>query len=143
MQKQSIASMEEPIDAAPLRAILLQNCKQIRQGLRMCAHCGLCAESCFLYMAHADDPSYMPSYKFINSIGRLFKKKGRVDKAAIIEMEELVFDKCVLCTRCYCPFGIDIPALITLARRACRSQGVFRVYDEEYPTMVIAPNHKQ
>jgi len=129
MQGQPMASMKEPIDAGPIQAILSTNGKQIRQGLRMCAHCGLCAESCFLYMTHMTDPSYMPSYKFIHSIGRLYKKKGRVDKAAIITMGELVFDKCVLCTRCYCPFGIDIPALITLARRACRSQGIFRTYD--------------
>ena len=29
----------------------------------------------FLYMANPDDPSYIPSYKFINSIGRLYKKR--------------------------------------------------------------------
>jgi Fe-S oxidoreductase len=123
----------DPIDPAPIRAILNLNKKQIRQGLRMCAHCALCAESCFLYMAHPDDPSYMPSYKFINSIGLLYKKKGEVGKEAMAVMGDLVFEKCVLCTRCYCPFGIDIPALITLGRRACRSQGVFRVYDGEDP----------
>lgn len=123
--------MKESIDIPAIREILLQNGKQIRQGLRMCAHCALCAESCFLYMAHPDDPSYMPSYKFINSIGRIYKKKGKVDRAALEAMGRLVFEKCVLCTRCYCPFGIDIPALITLGRRVCRSQGVFRVYDSE------------
>jgi|GEM_PF-4351540 len=67
----------------------------------------------FLYMANPDDPSYIPSYKFINSIGRLYKK-SRVDRSSIEAMEEPVFEKCILCTRCYCPFGIDISALITL-----------------------------
>lgn len=126
-------STSNTIDPEPIRTILNQHKKQIRQGLRMCAHCALCAESCFLFMAHPDDPSYMPSYKFINSIGKLYQKKGKVTRGALSVMGDLVFEKCVLCTRCYCPFGIDIPALITLARRVCRSQGVFRVYDGEDP----------
>lgn len=121
---------DNPVDPASLRGILDQNRRQIRQGLRMCAHCALCAESCFLYVGNDRDPTYMPSYKFIYSIGRLYQKKGRVDKAELSRMGELVFERCVLCTRCYCPFGIDIPALITLARRALRSQGIFRVYEE-------------
>lgn len=130
MSYQSSDPTHNTIDPEPIRAILNQNKIQIRLGLRMCAHCALCAESCFLYISHPDDPAYMPSYKFIHSIGLLYKKKGQVDKAAITVMGNLVFDNCVLCTRCYCPFGIDIPALITLGRRACRSQGVFRIYDE-------------
>ena len=121
---------DNPVDPASLREILDQNRRQIRQGLRMCAHCALCAESCFLYVGNDRDPTYMPSYKFIHSIGRLYQKKGRVDTAELSGMGALVFEKCVLCTRCYCPFGIDIPALITLARRALRSQGIFRVYEE-------------
>ncbi len=118
------------IDTAPIKSILNQNKKQIKLGLSMCAHCALCAESCFLYISNDRDPEYMPAYKFINTIGRLYKKKGKVSKEALEKMGELVFDKCVLCTRCYCPFGIDIPSLITLGRRICRSQGVFREYDK-------------
>jgi len=119
-----------PVDPEPIREILKNHQQQIRLGLRMCTHCGLCADSCFLYRANDRAPEYMPSYKFLNSIGVLFKKKGKVGKPAVEEMGALVFENCVLCTRCYCPFGIDIPALITLGRRACRSQGVFRAYDK-------------
>lgn len=120
-------------DVDPIRGILDQNRKQIRQGLRMCAHCALCAESCFLYVASDHDPMYMPSYKFINGIGLIYKKKGTIGPEAMAAVGTLVFDHCVLCMRCYCPFGIDIPALITLGRRVCRSQGVFRVYHAEDP----------
>ena len=118
------------INTDPIRLIVKQNKKQIKLGLTMCAHCSLCAESCFLYVLKDHDPEYMPSYKFINSIGKLYKKKGKVSKEALEEMRDLVFEKCVLCTRCYCPFGIDIPSLITLGRSVCRTQGLFRVYDK-------------
>jgi len=118
------------IDTQAIRSILHENKKQIKLGLSMCAHCSLCAESCFLYMARDHEPEYMPSYKFLNSIGKLYKKKGKVSRDRLEKMRDLVFKNCVLCTRCYCPFGIDIPSLITLGRRVCRSQDLFRKYDE-------------
>jgi len=117
------------INTDSIKSILKQNRTQIKLGLAMCAHCSLCAESCFLFVSNDNDPEYMPSYKFINSIGKLYRKKGKVSQQALEEMRDLVFEKCVLCTRCYCPFGIDIPALITIGRNVCRSQGLFREYD--------------
>ena len=48
----------------------------MKLSLAACAHCTLCAESCFLFNARDNDPTYMPSYKFINSLGVLYKKKG-------------------------------------------------------------------
>jgi Fe-S oxidoreductase len=119
------------IDIKAIQSILDQNKKEIKTGLSMCAHCSLCAESCFLYMSNDYAPEYMPSYKFIHSIGKLYKKKGKVSKKKLEEMRDLVFNNCVLCTRCYCPFGIDIPSLITLGRRICRSQDLYRTYDTE------------
>ena len=41
-------------------------------------------------------------------------------------VQELAWDKCVLCMRCACPIGISIPSLIALARSACRERGVWR-----------------
>ena len=99
-------------------------------GLKVCAHCSLCAESCFLYSA-TTDPKYMPSYKFIHSIGRLYRKKGKVSREELETIRDRVWHDCVLCTRCYCPFGINIPSLISLARQACRTQGVSREYNKE------------
>ena len=118
------------INTDSIKLILKQNKKQIKLGLAMCVHCGLCAESCFLYMSNGYKPEFMPSYKFIHSIGKLYQKKGKASKKSLETMRSLVFEKCVLCTRCYCPFGIDIPSLIILGRRACRSIGLFRVYDK-------------
>ncbi|MDA8403869.1 MAG: (Fe-S)-binding protein [Desulfobacteraceae bacterium] len=121
----------QPIPDTPaIQTILNANQKQIKIGLTMCAHCSLCAESCFLYMSHEGDPRYMPSYKFLNSVGALWRKKGRASQAQLEVMRDLVFDNCVLCTRCYCPLGIDIPSLIALGRRICRSQNLFRTYDK-------------
>ena len=102
--------------------------KKFKLSLKACAHCSLCAESCFLYMSHDKDPKYTPSYKFINSIGLLYKKKGKVDKNVLEEIKCNVWERCALCTRCYCPVGINIPEMIATARSICREQGVYPDY---------------
>ena len=118
------------INATPIQRILKDNKREIKLGLKVCAHCSLCAESCFLYQA-TEEPKYMPSYKFINSIGRLYRKKGKVSREELTKIRDIVWHDCVLCTRCYCPFGINIPSLIALARQACRTQELYREYDKE------------
>jgi len=105
---------------------------KMKLSLAACAHCTLCAESCFLFNARDNDPTYMPSYKFINSIGVLYKKKGMVDRATLQDIRDVVWERCVLCTRCYCPFGIDIPEMIAFARTICREQGVFPDFEKEH-----------
>lgn len=119
------------VDSKEIRAILDEKKTKMKLSLKACAHCSFCAESCFLFMSRNKDPKYMPSYKFLNSVGVLYKKKGNVDKLDLDEMRDLVWERCVLCTRCYCPMGIDIPDMIALARRVCRSQGVYPQYDRE------------
>jgi Fe-S oxidoreductase len=111
--------------------LLKKHRHKIRLSLSMCAHCSLCAESCFKYRNSKNDPSYTPSYKFINSLGKLYRKKGRVPRAELESMRELVWEKCALCMRCYCPLGVSVPGLIALARAALRSQGIFRDYAEQ------------
>ncbi|MBW1748969.1 MAG: 4Fe-4S dicluster domain-containing protein [Deltaproteobacteria bacterium] len=111
------------------KAPLIRYARFIFRFNSVCAHCSLCAESCFLFNAFNKDPKYMPSYKFIHSIGILYKKKGKVDRSMLEEISINIWKRCVLCTRCYCPFGIDIPSMIALARSICRSQGVFPRYD--------------
>jgi Fe-S oxidoreductase len=114
-----------PIDTSKIKAILQRRKKKMKRLLSHCVHCSLCAESCFLFMAHKGDPQYMPSYKVINSLGKLYKKRGNVDRKTLEEMKGIVWRNCVLCRRCYCPVGIDVPSMITLARSICRSQGVY------------------
>ncbi|MFO7749006.1 MAG: (Fe-S)-binding protein [Desulfobacteraceae bacterium] len=112
------------IDAEQINAQLKKRKNKMKLSLGACARCTLCADSCFLFHANHEDPTYMPSYKVINSIGRLYKRKGRITRPELEQIQELVWNKCVLCTRCYCPFGIDIPDMIAFARSICRSQNV-------------------
>ncbi len=119
------------IDIESIRAILNTEKAKMKLWLKVCAHCSLCAESCFLYTTKGRDPKYMPSHKFINSIGTLYKKKGKVNREALEKIGDIVWNRCVLCMRCYCPFGIDIPEMIALGRKICRTQDIYRRYDEE------------
>ena len=119
------------VDSDAIRAILEGKKTKMKLSLKACARCTLCAESCFLFMGRNKDPKYMPSYKFLNSIGVLYNTNGNVDRIDLMEIRDIVWERCVLCTRCYCPMGIDIPEMIALARRICRSQGIYPRYDHE------------
>ena len=119
------------IDALEIKAILDAEKPKMKLWLNVCAHCSLCAESCFLYTVNSRDPRYMPSHKFIHSIGTLYRKKGKINRKDLETIGDIVWNRCVLCTRCYCPFGIDIPAMIALGRKICRTQNIYRRYDEE------------
>jgi heterodisulfide reductase subunit C len=66
----------------------------------------------------------MPSYKVLNSLGKLYRKKGKVTRAQLEEMKDLIWRNCVLCERCYCPLSIDLPNMIAFARSILRSQGI-------------------
>jgi Fe-S oxidoreductase len=126
MAKQEKAS----IDTDQIARMLDQKKGKMKRFLSHCAHCSLCAESCFLYTAHDKDPQYMPSYKVINSLGKLYRKKGKVDRDFLEGIKEIVWRNCVLCRRCYCPIGIDIPSMIAFTRMICRSQGVYPSFEE-------------
>ena len=116
------------IDTIKLREMLDRQKGKMKLLLSFCVHCGLCAESCFLYMGHGKDPKYIPAYKAIHSLGRLYREKGKIDRAFLEEIREIIWRHCVLCMRCYCPLGIDIPSMIAMARSICRSQGVYGIY---------------
>ena len=120
-----------PVDTGKIIAMLNRKKGKMKRLLSHCAHCSLCAESCFLYMAYKRDPQYMPSYKAINSLGKLYKKKGKVDRDFLEGIKGIVWRNCVLCGRCYCPIGIDVPSMIAYARSICRSQGVYPQVDGE------------
>ncbi len=94
--------------------------------LEICAHCGLCADSCFFYLAHDKDPKYMPSYKVMKTLGELYAKNGKVDGATLEKMAEIVWGDCTACRRCsmYCPFGIDIATMIAATRAILFTQGL-------------------
>ncbi len=119
----------EAVDIKKIKKMLNKHKVKMKLSLKVCAHCTLCAESCVMYMSNGKEPEYMPSHKFINSIGKLYKNSGNVDMKTLEEIRDTVWNRCVLCMRCYCPLGIDIPEMIVLARSICRSQGVFPTYD--------------
>jgi Fe-S oxidoreductase len=116
------------VDTKKIREMLSRQKGKMKLLLSFCVHCGLCAESCFLYAGRGKDPKYIPAYKAINSLGRLYRQKGNIERALLEEIREVIWRHCVLCMRCYCPLGIDIPSMIALARSICRSQGVYGVY---------------
>lgn len=103
----------------------------IKLSLKVCVHCSICSDSCFLFRSHKSDPTFTPSYKAINSIGKIFKSKGVLSVRQYRDIAVLVWEKCVMCTRCYCPVGISIPSLIAMARDICREKGIYRIYDSE------------
>ncbi len=112
-----------------IKKIISKKRGMVKLSLSVCVHCSICSESCFLYRSHENDPTYTPSYKAIHSIGRIYKKNGKLSDEEYNNIKRLIWDKCVLCTRCYCPVGIDIPSLIATARNVCREKGVYRTYD--------------
>lgn len=119
-----------PVDTEEIKEMLACQKGRMKRYLSFCTHCSLCAESCFLYMAHNKDHRYMPSYKVIQSLGKLYNKRGKVDRSFLNEIKRIVWRNCVLCGRCYCPIGINIPSMIAFARSICRSQNVYPQVDE-------------
>ena len=91
--------MSEPkttsIDQKEIRRMLDQKKRKMKRLLSHCVHCSLCAESCFLFMAHHQDPQYMPSYKAIQSLGKLYRKRGAVDRDFLERIKKIIWRNCV------------------------------------------------
>ncbi len=124
-----------------IKEMLKQNAPQIKLFFSACAHCTYCADTCFLQKNHEDDPSYMPSFKVIHSVGKLYKKRGKVTREELEEIRDILWDKCALCTRCVCPIQLNIPGLIALGRNICRSQGAAPKFDGPVPSVAL-PSRK-
>ncbi len=116
------------VDVDYIRYMLKHKKTQMKVMMTFCSRCSNCARSCFLYN-QTGDPSYIPSHKVFNSIGKLYRKRGSVSHAELEEIGDTVWNKCVLCERCYCPVGLKIADMIAFGRSICRSQGVYRKYD--------------
>ncbi|MCB2186612.1 MAG: (Fe-S)-binding protein [Deltaproteobacteria bacterium] len=121
------AEGDRPVNVAKVRAILESNHgARMRTWLSICSRCGLCASSCFFYLANDKDPKLSPAYKVKITLGEMYKKKGQVSREFLRECYEVIWGQCTMCRRCsqYCPFGIDIASQIAVARAVCCSQGV-------------------
>lgn len=114
------------VDTHELSGILSKTCKsRIRTWLKICTRCGLCADSCFFYLANDKDPTQVPSYKLHDTLGELVKRNGRVDNAFMLNCMDTAWGKCTCCNRCsmYCPMGIGTGIMMSYLRGLCFSQG--------------------
>jgi len=98
---------------------------RFKMWLNICAHCGLCSDTCHFYLASDKDPNMIPAHK-IRYLKELLKKKGKVDREYLQKVYDTVYHECNMCRRCtmYCPFGIDIALMISLLRALLFSQGM-------------------
>ena len=96
---------------------------RFKMWLKICAHCGLCADTCHHYLASGKDPKMIPSYK-VRFLLEMLRKKGKVDRDYLKKVYDTVYYECNMCRRCtlYCPFGIDIALMISLLRSLLLSQ---------------------
>ncbi len=114
------------VDREALYNTLQKTCKsRLRTWLEICARCGLCADSCFFYLANQRDPKQVPSYKIQSTLGEIVRRKGNVDNAFMQTVMDTAWGKCTCCNRCamYCPFGIDMGVMFGYLRGLCFSQG--------------------
>ncbi len=130
-----------PVDTNKIRAMLDDyNSARIRTWLNICSGCGLCAESCFYYLSSDKDATLSPAYKLKSTLGEMYKRKGNVDRAFLESCYETLWLKCTTCKRCsqFCPFGIDIATMMSLARSICYSQGI-----PDSGLVVLSENHRK
>jgi Fe-S oxidoreductase len=114
------------VDSKALWATLEKTLKsRLRTWLEICAHCGMCADSCYFYLANDKDPKQVPSYKIQSTLGEIVKRKGKVDNDFMRMVMDTAWSKCSCCNRCatYCPFGIDMGVMFGYLRGLCFAQG--------------------
>ncbi len=98
---------------------------RLKTWLEICAHCGMCADSCFLYLINDRDPKQVPAYKIQSTLGEIVKRRGKVDNDFMHMVMETAWAKCTCCNRCgmYCPHGIDMGIMFGYLRGLCYQQG--------------------
>jgi len=101
----------------------------VETSLDICAHCGICADSCHLY-AGTGDVEQIPSARaqqLEKVYKRYYTKLGQIAPRLVgaEDLDEEVLDRlqriayqCTLCRRCalYCPFGIDNATMVASIR---------------------------
>ncbi|MBW2593074.1 MAG: 4Fe-4S dicluster domain-containing protein, partial [Deltaproteobacteria bacterium] len=98
---------------------------RMKTWFEICAHCGLCADSCFFYLINDRDPKQVPAYKIQSTLGEIIRRKGRVGNEFMHMCMETAWAKCTCCNRCsmYCPHGIDVGVMIGYTRGLLYGQG--------------------
>jgi Fe-S oxidoreductase len=125
--RQYYAEMESlNVDADSLWDNIRKTCKsRTMTWLEICARCGACAESCFLYLANDRDPEQVPSHKIQSTLGEIVRRKGKVGNAFMRRAMEYAWSRCTCCNRCgqFCPHGIDVGVMMSYLRGLLYSQG--------------------
>ncbi|SMF16428.1 sulfate respiration complex iron-sulfur protein HmcF [Desulfovibrio gilichinskyi] len=125
--KQYYEEMKElDVDSDALWGAIQKTLKsRTKTWLEICAHCGLCAESCFLYQVNGRVPTQVPSYKIQSTLGQIIKKKGKVTNEFMRHCMDVAWSQCTCCNRCgmYCPHGIDMGVMFSYLRGLLYSQG--------------------
>jgi len=114
------------IDHAKIQTALKNTFKsRMKTWLEICAHCGMCADSCYLYTVNGKDPKQVPSYKIQSTLGEIVKRQGKVDNEFMRMCMDTAWSKCSCCNRCgtYCPFGIDMGIMFSYLRGLLYGQG--------------------
>ena len=114
------------VDTKLLWKTIQNTCKsRIRTWLEICAHCGMCADSCFLYLVDDQNPKQVPAYKIQSTLGEIVRKKGNVDNKFMIKTMEIAWSRCTCCNRCamHCPHGIDVGIMMGYLRGLLYQQG--------------------
>jgi len=50
---------------------------RLKMWLEICAHCGLCADTCHFYLSNERDPKMIPAYK-VKKVLEAVKKKDKI-----------------------------------------------------------------
>ena len=114
------------VDQAKIQTVLKNTFKsRMKTWLEICAHCGMCADSCYLYLVNNKDPKQVPSYKIQTTLGEIVKREGKVSNAFMRMCMDTAWSKCSCCNRCgmYCPFGIDMGVMFSYLRGILYGQG--------------------
>ena len=114
--------------------------RQMDPYLNVCAHCGMCNESCHYVLSNPDDPKLTPSYKadqlrkifkrYYDWTGRVFpwwvKADPPVTDEDLEELKDIAFGTCTNCRRCTfnCPMGVDTATLNRITRGLLTRVGV-------------------
>lgn len=125
----NLAAARETLDRAVGRGVM--------KHVNACVHCGLCGESCHIYLADPV-PENLPAAK-AGQVAALFRRYhtlvGRtmpwlngardLDERALDDLTEAVHGRCTACGRCglHCSVGLDLQAVIAAGRAILATAG--------------------
>lgn len=123
----------ERIEKTILDVIENEGGARLKAFTECCVHCGLCSDACHFFQSHDRDPHYAPVGKVKETMWKMIKQKGKMDKEFLVNAAKIAYTECNLCKRCvqYCPFGIDTAYIMANVRRIMHKLGVTPQYIQD------------